>query len=218
MQKPKSRKEELRDKRERAVEKERYEALDYVCRMHEEGARFTSVGQIATHFGRSRMWLYELMAKCLDKQEVQVTVGRTVRKGLERAVCRTVAVYRRKPGFRELIKRRKRGPQQGYLSPRTQAAADGIIGKKLEHPELGAAKINHMAGHKVSAPTARKLIYMAGWKPVTMKLGRKYKSFQMDHVNEMWQIDYVELGTDRLTGRKVESLSILDDHSRMILS
>lgn len=202
MQKPKSRKEELRDKRERAVEKERYEALDYVCRMHEEGARFTSVGQIAAHFGRSRMWLYDLMAKCLDKQEVQVTVGRTVRKGLERAVCRTVAVCRRKPGFRELIKRRKRGPQQGYLSPRTQAAADGIIGKKLEHPVLGAAKINHMAG----------------WKPVTMKLGRKYRSFRMDHVNEMWQIDYVELGTDRLTGRKVESLSILDDHSRMILS
>ena len=99
MKKPKSRKEELRDKRERAVEKERYEALDYVCRMHEEGARFISVGQIAAHFGRSRMWLYDLMAKCLDKQEVQVTVGRTVRKGLERAVCRTVAVYRRRPGF-----------------------------------------------------------------------------------------------------------------------
>ena len=55
MKKPKSRKEELRDKRERAVEKERYEALDYVCRMHEEGARFISVGQIAAHFGRSRM-------------------------------------------------------------------------------------------------------------------------------------------------------------------
>lgn len=53
---------------------------------------------------------------------------------------------------------------------------------------------------------------------MTKRKGRAYKRFEMENVNEMWQIDYVELGVDSTTGRKVESLSIIDDHSRAILS
>ena len=51
-----------------------------------------------------------------------------------------------------------------------------------------------------------------------MRIGKVYKSFEMEHPNDMWQIDYVELGTDTLTGRKVESLSMIDDHSRFMFS
>ncbi len=89
---------------------------------------------------------------------------------------------------------------------------------KKQHPELGAAKISKMACSPVSAPTARKILYLAGYPPVTMRRGRKYRRFEKEYVNEMWQIDYVQIGWDSVTGRAVESLSVIDDHSRMMLT
>lgn len=92
----------------------------------------------------------------------------------------------------------------------TELSADAIVAVKKQHPELGAAKINKMACSPVSAPTARKILYLAGYPPVTMRRGRKYRRFEKEYVNEMWQIDYVQIGWDSVTGRAVESLSVID--------
>lgn len=75
-----------------------------------------------------------------------------------------------------------------------------------------------MTGSKLSAPTVHDILMKAGNEPVTMRLGRVYKSFERPFINDLWQIDYVELGTDIRTGRKVESLSVIDDNSRFIFS
>ena len=69
-----------------------------------------------------------------------------------------------------------------------------------------------------SHPTAYAVLKESGFPNVTMRLGKVYRSFEMLHANDMWQIDYVELGTDKLTGRKVEFLSVINDKSRRMLS
>lgn len=145
-------------------------------------------------------------------------VGYKTVRGRERAIYKKVCVYEMKHDVRTLIKRSKTGPAEGYLAPKTVIAIEAIVGTKEAYPVLGAAKINQIAESPVSAPTARKILYREGFPPVTKRKGRTYKTFEMEHTNDMWQIDYVELGTDRITGRKVESLSVIDDHSRMVLS
>ena len=92
-----------------------------------------------------------------------------------------------------------------------------VVAKKTEHPELGSAKIGVMAGVDASPKTVHAALKKNGFKNVTMRIGKAYRSFEMDRVNEMWQIDFVELGIDRITGRKVEFLSVIDDKSRRIL-
>ena len=87
----------------------------------------------------------------------------------------------------------------------------------MEHPELGSAKIGVMAGVEASPKTVHAALKRRGFENVTMRIGKAYRSFEMDRVNEMWQIDFVELGADRVTGKKVEFLSVIDDKSRRIL-
>ena len=126
--------------------------------------------------------------------------------------------YAKKKGIRELIKRRPRGPAKGQYTPVQDRIEEDVVAKKMEHPELGSAKIGVMAGVDASPKTVHAALKKNGFKNVTMRIGKAYRSFEMDRVNEMWQIDFVELGVDRITGRKVEFLSVIDDKSRMILS
>lgn len=85
-------------------------ALDEVCRMHMPESRFRSVRQIASAYGHSHTWLYDLMADCLDMHYETVIEGFRWERGRERAVYRKIRVYTMKHDVRKRIKRRARGP------------------------------------------------------------------------------------------------------------
>jgi hypothetical protein len=85
-------------------------ALDDVCRMHLPESRFHSVRQIASFYGHSHTWLYDLMADCLDMHYETVIEGFRWERGRERAVYKRIRVYTMKPDVRKRIKRRDRGP------------------------------------------------------------------------------------------------------------
>lgn len=144
--KPMSKKEKLRLKHEDKIESERYKALDDVCRMHLPEARFHTVRDIAEHYMHSHTWLYNLIKKCLVPHiELQI-IGYEVVKGRERAQYRKVRAYEMRHDVRTLIKREKRGPEEGYLMPKTEQAVAAIVEAKNDHSTLGAAKINKIAG------------------------------------------------------------------------
>ena len=118
----------------------------------------------------------------------------------------------------ELIKVTNPGPKKGQYTPVQDRIRDEVVAAKRQYEFLGSAKIGVIAGVKASHPTVHAVLKKEGFKNVTMRIGKVYKSFEMDNVNDMWQIDYVELGVDRITGKKVEFLSVIDDKSRRILS
>lgn len=82
---------------------------------------------------------------------------------------------------------------------------------------IGAAKIGLMAGVDASAPTVRKSLKAAGFEIPTRKRNTHTKRYSRPCANDQWNIDFVELGVEEGTGKKVESLSIVDDHSRYSL-
>ena len=156
-------------------------------------------------FDKSHTWVGDIASICLDKKSFKRN-------------RRWHTKYVKKSNYRQLLKRNKPGPAKGTYSQKRKDATRGILEMKDRYPILGAAKINVMTGKKVSAPTAHDILMKAGYEPVTMRTGKVYKRFEMPFINDMWQIDYVELGTDSHTGRKVESLSVIDDNSRFIFS
>lgn len=203
---PISGKEKRRLKREQKVEAERAKVIEiFVADNDLPDCERRSLREIGALYGKSHTWVRDLRDRCL--------VRRT--KCIKRV---RYTYYTKRSDYRQLLKRDKPGPKPGYHSERVRAEAGKLVETKNRYMCLGAAKINRIAKTSISAPTAHKLLMEHGFKPVTVRKGKVYKSFEMDRVNEMWQIDYVELGTDSETGRKVESLSILDDKSRRILS
>lgn len=121
-------------------------------------------------------------------------------------------------GVKDDIKVKCPGPKKGQYTPVQDRIRDDVIATKMQYGCLGAAKIGVISKVDASAPTVHKVLKSAGFENVTMRSGKVYKSFEMDNVNDMWQIDYVELGVDTVTSRKVEFLSVIDDKSRCILS
>ena len=115
-----------------------------------------------------------------------------------------------KKGARKLVETRRPGPRPG-LSPVCDGIMDMVVPYREKYPFLGAEKIKVMSGAEASAPTVRKALAKAGFGPVTKKKGKPYKTFCAPCPNQMWQIDYVNLHGDHF-------LSVIDDHSRKILS
>jgi transposase InsO family protein len=115
-------------------------------------------------------------------------------------------------GARRLAATGKRGPPKGGRSARREAAREGILALKRERPELGAAKICAMAGSPVSAPTALAIIREEFPAPPGKAARKATGSFCMGRPNELWQIDYVDLGSG------MHLLSVPDGCSRKILS
>lgn len=74
-----------------------------------------------------------------------------------------------------------------------------------------------MSGSGVSGPTANKILFANGFGPVVKRKGKHAKRFAMAHQMERVCIDFMEIGIDSETGRKVESLTVVDDHSRFYL-
>jgi transposase InsO family protein len=126
--------------------------------------------------------------------------------------------YTKIEGYTKILAPKRPGPAKGQYTPKRDEIRDAVIETKQAYMKLGAAKIGKISGVNASHPTVHAVLREAGFENVTMRLGKVYKSFEMPHVNDMWQIDYVELGTDRTTGRKVEFLSVIDDKSRRMLS
>ena len=116
------------------------------------------------------------------------------------------------------MKRNPRGPKKGEHTPVQDAIREKALSTKRKYPHLGAAKIAIISGVKASPKTVHAVLRKNGFENVTMRLGKVYKRFEMPNVNDMWQIDYVELGSDPDTGKKVEYLSVIDDKSRYILA
>ena len=83
---------------------------------------------------------------------------------------------------------------------------------------IGARKIGIMSGVEASAPTVAKALKLAGYPPVRKQTGKHLKRYCRPAANDQWNIDFVEIGVDRVTGKKVESLSVTDDHSRFTFS
>ncbi|MPM60564.1 IS481 family transposase ISMav2 [bioreactor metagenome] len=120
------------------------------------------------------------------------------------------AVYELRKGARDLVATQRPGPEPGRDHVCDKVLAQ-VVGVKERYPFLGAEKIKVISGAEASAPTIRKALAKAGHGPVTIKKGKAYKTFCARCPNEMWQIDYVSLDGDNL-------LSVIDDHSRKILS
>ncbi len=97
---------------------------------------------------------------------------------------------------------------------------DAVVRQK-EQPfcgNIGARKIGLMSGVDASAPTVYKALRAAGYGPVRKQKGKHIKRYSRPAGNDQWNIDFVEIGTDVVTGKKVESLSVTDDHSRYTFS
>lgn len=162
---------------------------------------------------------YREVAKCLhvSHQTVSNWAHRYLKKKVTVINGKKKVTYTMRESVKELIKSRKPGPKPGN-HPVADAIREKVVHTKKKYPRLGAEKIRTIAKVEASAPTVRKVLYEAGFEPVTIKKGKAYKSFERPYSNDLWQIDYVVIGKDRITGQDVEFLSVIDDHSRKILS
>lgn len=201
-----TRKEKQRFKREEKIESERARVVElFISENGRPDKERSSYRIIAKRFDKSHMWVKDIKDRSL------IAVHK-VKKGVK------YTVYHKVSNYKQSLKRCRRGPPPGTYSKRRIDATQIVLDTKKKYIHLGAAKIVMIAGVPLSAPTVHNILMNAGYEPVTMRLGKVYKSFERDHPNDMWQIDYVELGIDSLTGRKVESLSIIDDHSRFVFT
>lgn len=86
---------------------------------------------------------------------------------------------------------------------------------------IGAKKIGIIAGVDASGPTVMKALRLGGHGPVTEYRARHLKRWCRERPNMQWNIDFVKIGDEvsmgRRTGKAVESLSVVDDHSRLSL-
>lgn len=193
------------DKREQnrliKIEKQRQSKRTRAVVMVIDGYSFRRAAEILKE---SHQFVANWVKRCTNRTVTIVNGKRIVR-------------YEKKKEIRDLVKTRKPGPPPGNC-PVVDRIKDTVVSVKRKNMRIGAEKIGIMAQVSASAPTVRKALYGAGFPPVTVKKGRRYKSFTRPFSNDLWQIDYVELGKDRITGSQVHFLSVIDDHSRRILS
>jgi transposase InsO family protein len=146
--------------------------------------------------GYAQCWV-ERLTDCVHK--VVKAGGRRVKK----------AVRTMKKGYRELLATRRRGPPPG-ARPKRDENAEAVAAAKKKHPFMGCKKLVKAFGLKVSPPTACEILKEMGL--VAAKKGKPpVKRFERGAPNDMWQIDHVQVGGFHL-------LSVIDDHSRMVLS
>jgi transposase InsO family protein len=119
--------------------------------------------------------------------------------------------YVLKKKWRDIIKMKRPGPPAG-ICPKRDKHRDAVIAAKVKHPQYGCVKIAIMEELEVSAPTICEILKAEGLiRPV--KGGKlEGKRFRAGKPNEMWQIDYVDVGHGYCM------LSVMDDHSGKILS
>lgn len=209
MKKPKTPKQEPQLKATDEAASKRYLIIEFLCSQNGlPDKERLSLRKIAAKFECS----HTKVAKLRDKYLVKRTYTRGGVPYTE---------YTKIEGIKEKIGSKRRGPVPGTKRPVFDQNKEIILKTKEKYPKLGAAKIAIIAQATCSHVTAHRILKENGHENVTMHLPpKKYKSFVMPHSNDMWQIDYVEIGHTpaNLGGKKVQFLSIIDDHSRMILS
>lgn len=78
-------------------------------------------------------------------------------------------------------------------------------------------KIKILTGIDASVKTVAKAMRKAGFEPLRKERRPHPARICKAVPNQQWNIDFVEIGIDSDTGKKVHSLSVTDDHSRYVL-
>ena len=157
-----------------------------------------------------RTWADKLVDKTQSWQHKRINPDGSV----EVRTC-----YRLKEGCKAFLPTKKPGPRPGFC-PKVEAIKGAVAAEcsKPYRDKLGAAKIAVIGDIPASAPTVRKTMRLLGIDVPTRKRKGHRKRFCRRASNDQWNIDFVEIGVDIETGKKVESLSVTDDHSRFSFS
>lgn len=151
---------------------------------------------------------YRYTGKTLGRSHQFVKIW--AKRLLEKIRVKGIFVYKFRKDARKRVVTRRPGPRPG-LDHVCDKIMKIVVPVRKKYPFLGAEKVKVMSGVDVSTPTVRKALAKAGFGPITKKKGKAYKTFCAACPNEMWQIDYVNIHGNHF-------LSIIDDHSRKIMS
>lgn len=194
-------------KRLKKLEDERQAKKVKICQYRIKGESYRTIG---ARFGMS----HQAIANICNLLLVVVKPARKViRHGPRggRIMTITKEEYGFKKGFKSLLASKRPGPRPG-ATPKCDEIEKVVVETRKKYGFLGAEKIGRIANVDASAPTVRKTLRRCGFDNITKKKGQARKRFCASFPNEMWQIDYVDLGAG------THLLSVIDDHSRKILS
>lgn len=190
--KPDNREQKRIDKHNRAEESRRAKVIHCLC----DGMSLREAGNAV---GRCHEY-----ARYWREKALEITGYRY--KGKVRS-----AVYVLRKGWRDLIKVKKTGPPKGRPVKR-QLFTDRVKELKTEYPMMGCVKLKVVGGLEISGPTVCGILKEAGMIAKKKEVKRADKRFRADRPNDLWQIDYVDLGDG------CHLLSVMDDCSGMIMS
>jgi putative transposase len=194
-------------KRLQKLEDEKQALKVKICQFRIEGM---SLRDIASKVGLSHQAVYNICDLLLSiKTPARMIAVRGPRGG--KRLRRVGPVRAFKEGYRSLLPSKRPGPRPGR-TPKCDEIEDMVVNVRKRYDFLGAEKIGVIAGVSASAPTVRKTLRRCGFGNITKKKGQPRKRFCAACPNDMWQIDYVDLGSG------THLLSVIDDHSRKILS
>ena len=194
-------------KKLKKIEDERQAIKVKICQLRIEGHSLRDIGK---RFGFSHQRVKDI---CDVLLEVETPARHRIFKGPRGGVRKQYIPpkYRFKAGFKSLLPTKKRGPAPGN-TPVCDRIESVVVAMREKHPQIGAEKIGIMAKAEASAPTVRKALQRRGFPNIKQHKAKPLKRFCKPCSNDMWQIDYVDLGDN------THLLSVIDDHSRKILS
>jgi len=114
-------------------------------------------------------------------------------------------------GWMKTIKVKRPGPAPGCC-PKCDEHREKVIAAKVKYPKIGCVKLTIMEKLEVSGPTACKILKGEGMITPAGKGWHRPIRFRAARPNDMWQIDYVDVGHGYCM------LSVMDDCSGKILS
>ena len=189
--KPDKREQKRIDKHNREEESRRAKAILAIS----YGESLRDAGEAA---GRSREFARYWRDKAMEKTGYRAVNGKAV------------AVYSLRKGWKELIRVRRPGPPPGR-NVKQDAFRERAIEVKKKHPKIGCAKLVIIGKLDISGPTLCEILKSEGLiEPVKTK--RASKRFRAKKPNDMWQIDYLDVGHGH------HLLSVIDDCSGKTLS
>lgn len=121
-------------------------------------------------------------------------------------------------GHEGIVRSRKPGPEPGNC-PKVDEIYERVKKEKEKQfrKNIGAAKIRIMSRVDALTETVAKAVERAGYKPLRTESEQHPERYCAAVPNIQWDIDFVELGKNPETGRKVYSLFVEDDHSRQTM-